>query len=415
MMNYIHLGILLGTFFFPACAGTKTATNPNAISDEVSASAEKISAENDSEKIDIEKSKTEISSSSEMEKSSSSSVVGFDSAEKIPEPKKSQPMDSSKTQNISTEKLPEENENVRVQNVADIYVEIPRLAQEALSRADSFYVAGNLDSAAVIVEKFSVLNPLWNEWQHQAQSLSEKIQTNRTAKASELERTFIDLVNANARRADYADVKIITDAIAESSPNDSLKNFADSLLQLAYARTFQKVKSERDSALALAKEKANFDFAEQKISELIRRYPDYIDTLNLQNAILKIAAMRQENASVSADYWKTHDPQKILAEAKKFAQNKKWNEAKSAYQKLKTSNLRGDALRGIEEIENAYCQEKRQKATQLFAESRNKKSNAQEKLQKAIAELDACLEFAPDFKDRKTVFENKNFLQAEIK
>ena len=62
-MKYIHLGILLGIFFFTACAGTKTATNPNAISDEVSASAEKISAENDSEKIDIEKSKTEISSS----------------------------------------------------------------------------------------------------------------------------------------------------------------------------------------------------------------------------------------------------------------------------------------------------------------------------------------------------------------
>ena len=51
----------------------------------------------------------------------------------------------------------------------------PRLARQALARADSFYKAGTLDSALAILEKFSVLNPLWEEWQMQAKNLSEKI------------------------------------------------------------------------------------------------------------------------------------------------------------------------------------------------------------------------------------------------
>jgi hypothetical protein len=309
---------------------------------------------------------------------------------------------------------PESEPMAPANEVPDIYVEIPRLAQMALTRADSFYAAGNLDSAAAIVERFSVLNPLWKEWQFQAKSIGEKVRSGYSKKDADLQQLLIAMVNANSRRAPYAEVKVLADTICASAPSDSIRRIADSLSHIAYARTFEKVKLGRDEALTLAREKAAFDAAEQKLSDLILRYSDFVDTLKLQRALLQISSLRMEESSASAEYWKSHDPKKSLEEAKQLSANKKWSAAKEMLLKLKSSSLRGEALRELDSVYVGYCTEKRKRTATLFAESKNKKANKADKISKAIAELDACLEFAPDYKDRATVLSNKQFLQSEL-
>jgi len=309
---------------------------------------------------------------------------------------------------------PESEPMAPANEVPDIYVEIPRLAQMALTRADSFYAAGNLDSAAAIVERFSVLNPLWKEWQFQAKSIGEKVRSGYSKKDADLQQLLIAMVNANSRRAPYAEVKVLADTICASAPSDSIRRIADSLSHIAYARTFEKVKLGRDEALTLAREKAAFDAAEQKLSDLILRYSDFVDTLKLQRALLQISSLRMEESSAAAEYWKSHDPKKSLEEAKRLSANKKWSAAKEMLLKLKSSSLRGEALRELDSVYVGYCTEKRKRTATLFAESKNKKANKADKISKAIAELDACLEFAPDYKDRATVLSNKQFLQSEL-
>ncbi|MBP5247590.1 MAG: hypothetical protein J6Z31_06995 [Fibrobacter sp.] len=304
-------------------------------------------------------------------------------------------------------------QKIEAEEIPDIYVEIPRLAQMALTRADSFYAAGELDSAAAIVERFSVLNPLWKEWQVQAKSISEKVRSGYSKKDADLQRYLIALVNANSRRAPYSEVKPIVDTIFATSPSDSIRHLTDSLSKIAYVRTYEKVKMVRDEALLLAREKAAFDAAEQKLSDLILRYSDFIDTLELQNAVLKISSLRIET-SASAEFWQSHDPKKALEEAKQLSASNKWQAAKEALQKLKSSHLRGESLRELDSLNTRFCTEKRKLAAALFAESKNKKANKSDKLSKAIAELDACLEFAPDYKERATVLSNKQFLQMEL-
>lgn len=314
-----------------------------------------------------------------------------------------------------TKPMTPETEPMALANaVPDIYVEIPRLAQKALTRADSFYAAGNLDSAAAIVERFSVLNPLWKEWQSQAKSIGEKVRSGYSKKDADLQQFLIAMVNANSRRAPYAEVKALADTICASTPSDSIRRIVDSLSRIAYVRTFEKVKSSRDEALTLAGEKAAFDAAEQKLSDLILRYSDFVDTLGLQNALLKISSLRMDESSSSAEYWKTHDPKKSLEEAKHLSANKKWSAAKEILFKLKSSSLRGEALRELDAVYVGYCTEKRKLTATLFAQSQNKKANKVDIISKAIAELDDCLEFAPEYKDRATVLSNKQFLQSEL-
>lgn len=296
----------------------------------------------------------------------------------------------------------------------DIYVEIPKLARRALALADSFFVAGKPDSAAAIVERFFVLKPLWEDWMEWAKTLNEKIRNGNAQKKAELKRRIVDIQNANSRRADFAEVRALADSIVFASPGDSLKAFADSLAELSRLRTCEKVKTVRDSALKLAREQAKFDEAERLVSNLLLHYPEFSDSLGLPNVLSKVSSMRAEESSASAAYWKAHSPQEALEKARGLQNRKQWPEAKAAYQKLKSSGLRGEALRGLDSLYSDYCTEKRERAATLFAESKRKPAVKVEKLKQAIESLDACLEFAPDFKNRETVLSNKEFLQLEL-
>ncbi len=310
--------------------------------------------------------------------------------------------------------LPQPKVHSQTVEDVDIYVEIPRLARRSQALADSFFQAGELDSASLIIERFFVLNPLWQDWQMWANALNGKIRNIREANTGALKTKKINLQNANARRADYEEILALVDSIRVLQPGDSLQMFADSILKQSYFRTFEKVKSFRDSAMHLAKERANFDSAEQILTELLLRYAGFDDTLQLRRALLDVSSMRVEKSALPEDYWKSHSPQKALEKGRALVAEKKWTQAKETFQQLKSSSLRGEALRELDSLYAAFCTEKRQKAAALFAESQRKPLQRTEKLNRAIESLDACLDFAPEFSNRETVLSNKLFLQKEL-
>ncbi len=319
--------------------------------------------------------------------------------------------------------LPDSTERVLLQGDAaqavepdafDVYVEISRIARKAISRADSFDALGMKDSVAAIAEQFSVLNPLWEEWQKHVKALDEKNRRPESLDFETLERLLIDLANANARRADFSEIKPIADSIRKFSPEDSSRILADSISRQAYSRTFGKVKKGRDAALSIAFEKAGFDDAERTLTDLLLRYPDFADTLQLRASLLKISSMRSEEASLSESFWKSHDPRLLLEEAQRLAAESKWTRAKELFQKLKSSNLRGEALRAQDSLESRFCTEKRERAASLFAKSQRKKTDRIQILKASIEELDACLDFAPNYRDRATVLSNREFLSREL-
>lgn len=296
----------------------------------------------------------------------------------------------------------------------DVYVEISRVARRALSRADSFDALGMKDSVSAIVEQFFVLNPLWEEWQKYAKSLSEKNRQNAAASDESIKRLLIDLANAHARRADFSEIRTIADSIRTFALDDSSRFLVDSVFRQAYSRTFEKVKNRRETALSLAVEKADFDGAERELTDLLLRYSDFADTLQLRESLVKVSSMRTENVALSEAYWKNHDPKLLLEDAKKLAEESKWDKAKEIFQKLKSSRLRGEAVRELDSLESRFCTEKRERAASLFAKSQRKKSDRTQMLKDAIGNLEACLDFAPNYRERATVLSNKEFLLREL-
>lgn len=296
----------------------------------------------------------------------------------------------------------------------DVYVEISRIARMALSRADSFDALGMKDSVSAIAEQFFVLNPLWEEWQKYAKSLVEKNRQNTTETGESLKKLLINLSNANARRADFSEIVAIADSIRTFALDNSSRLLVDSVLRLAYSRTFEKVKNRRDAALVLAVEKAGFDDAERELTDLLLRYSDFADTLQLRESLIKISSMRSESAALSESYWKNHDPKHLLEEARRLAAESKWDNAKEIFLKLKSSSLRGEAVRELDSLDARFCTAKRERAALLFAKFQRKKSENLQLLKDAVGELDSCLDFAPNYRERATVLSNKDFLLREL-
>lgn len=346
-----------------------------------------------------------------------------DSTQKNPEPIEPEPAkmksdsiiaDNSLEKSDSSVSIPATDSAEAPEASVDIYVEIPRLAEAALAKADSFFAAGIKDSALAIAEKFSVLNPLWESWQDRSRKIQDNARQETSRRNDSLRKLRVELANANARRADYAEICAIADSILNVAlpADDSLRASVESLKRAAYIRTFEKVRHKRDEALQLGRERAAFDSAEIQMTDLLMRFPDFADTLRLKEALAEIGAMRSEESMLPEGYWKTHDPKEVLAKARKLRSAKKWSEAKKFLVDLKSSELRGEASAEADSVDAEFCTEKRKLAANFFAKSR--KSERERWLRSAIGELNRCLEFAPGYRERETVLSNRKFLESEI-
>ena len=296
----------------------------------------------------------------------------------------------------------------------NLYEFIPGVVNSSFERADSLLAAGNVDSAAALVEEFTVLKPLWEEWTERASKMESRIRSAQTSREAALKPLAVKLSNLVATGADFNEIRVVEDSIVAFAPDDSIKLWACGQLQNAYRRTFAKYSAERDRALSLARDKGLFDDAEKTLSGISMRVPDFADTLHIPDALMEVSGLRMQESDADVAYWKTHDPKTAFTEARKYSREKKYLEAKRLLLKLRASSLRAEANVELDSVGSAYCTEERTLASTLFAQSRSAKSKSREFLGNAVAALDRCLTEFPEYKQRATVNGNRDFLQKEL-
>lgn len=298
----------------------------------------------------------------------------------------------------------------------DPYTAFPALVSRVFAYADSLYAQGLTDSASAYLQRFRIIKPLWNTWETQTDSMLNEFGKTRAEKAKAFEPYVLTIQNMNRVQAAYSMVKETADSLIALAPGDSLVNWANGQMQVAYKNTLAKAKKEYASIKALADDHAQFKEAAQKANELQMRYRDFEKEIQIQALIDYIAGLMAANDSEAAKYWESHDPAQALAKADTLIKASKFADAKSLLTKLKASNLRKEANDKYQELATTFCNAQRKATSQIFAKAQKQKDAAKKKklLQDAIAPLDKCLTEYPEYTQKQKVVDNKSFLEKEL-
>ena len=298
----------------------------------------------------------------------------------------------------------------------DPHTAFPALVSRVFAYADSLYAQGLTDSASAYLQRFRIIKPLWATWETQADSMLNEFGKTRAEKAKAFEPYVLTIQNMNRVQAAYSMVKETADSLIALAPGDSLVNWANGQMQIAYKNTLAKAKKDYASIKALADDHAQFKEAAQKANELQMRYRDFEKELQIQALIDYIAGLMAANDSEAAKYWESHDPAQALAKADTLIKETKFAEAKDILNKLKSSNLRKEAGTKYQELANTFCNAQRKATSQIFAKAQKQKDAAKKKklLQDAIEPLDKCLTEYPEYTQKQKVVDNKSFLEKEL-
>ena len=298
----------------------------------------------------------------------------------------------------------------------DPYTAFPALVSRVFAYADSLYAQGLTDSASAYLQRFRIIKPLWATWETQADSMLNEFGKTRAEKAKAFEPYVLTIQNMNRVQAAYSMVKETADSLIALAPGDSLVNWANGQMQIAYKNTLAKAKKDYASIKALADDHAQFKEAAQKANELQMRYRDFEKEIQIQALIDYIAGLMAANDSEAAKYWESHDPAQALAKADTLIKASKFADAKSLLTKLKASNLRKEANDKYQELATTFCNAQRKATSQIFAKAQKQKDAAKKKklLQDAIAPLDKCLAEYPEYTQKQKVVDNKSFLEKEL-
>ena len=222
--------------------------------------------------------------------------------------------------------------------------------------------------------------------------------------------------NMNRARAAYSMVAETADSLIALAPDDSLTRWAIEQKQVAYKNTLAKAKKEYAEIKSLADDKAQFAEAQKKVTEFQMRYRDFEAELRIQALVDHIREAAQATDAAAVKYWESHDPAEALKKADEFIKAGKYKDAKELLNKLKASKLRKEANAKYHELADAYCNTQRKETSNLFAKAQKQTDldKKRELLKQAIAPLDKCMSEYPDNSQKKTVVENRQFLEKEI-
>ena len=285
-----------------------------------------------------------------------------------------------------------------LETTMDPYKAFPALANYVFSYADTLSRAGQTDSASVILNSFSTMAPMWQEWQAYSDTLRNDFGKRREEKAKEFESMALQIQNMNRVQASYSMVAETADSlISQLAPGDSLANWAKDQKKIAYSNTLKKASKEFDAIKVLADEKAQF-------AEDVQAFLNHVDELE------------KATDSETAKMWEKQDPAAALAKADTLIANEKFDKAKDLLNKLKTSKLRKEANEKYIALADAYCNKQRKTTSQIFAKSLKQTDEEKKKklLNDAIAPLDKCLAEFPETTQRDKVESNRKFIEKEL-
>lgn len=304
-----------------------------------------------------------------------------------------------------------------LETTMDPYKAFPALANYVFNYADTLSKAGQTDSASVILNSFSSMAPMWQEWQAYSDTLRNDFGKRREEKAKEFESMAFQIQNMNRVQASYSMVAETADSlIAQLAPGDSLANWAKDQKKIAYTNTLKKASKEFNEIKAIADEKAQFAEARKQTETFRIRYRDFEDTLRVKEFLAHVEELEKATDSETAKMWEKNDPQAALLKADTLIANEKFDKAKDLLNKLKSSKLRKEANEKYIVLADAYCNKQRKTTSQIFAKSLKQTDETKKKklLNDAIAPLDKCLAEYPETSQREKVESNKKFIEKEL-
>ena len=304
----------------------------------------------------------------------------------------------------------------QAQAPVDPYKAFPSLAEGVFAYADALYKAGFADSAVAYLQRFRVIKPLWAQWEAKTDSMIFAFDKVRAERAKRFEPLVLEIQNMNRARAAYSMVAETADSLIALAPDDSLTRWAVDQKQIAYKNTLAKAKKEYAEIKSLADDKAQFAEAQKKATEFQMRYRDFEAELQIQALVDHIRELAQATDAAAAKYWESHDPAEALKKADELIKASKYKDAKDLLNKLKASKLRKEAAAKYQELADAYCNMQRKETSNLFAKAQKQKEPEKKRdlLKQAIAPLDKCMSEFPENSQKKTVTDNKQFLEKEI-
>ena len=191
-----------------------------------------------------------------------------------------------------------------LETTMDPYKAFPALANYVFSYADTLSRAGQTDSASVILNSFSSMAPMWQEWQAHSDTLRNDFGKRREEKAKEFESMALQIQNMNRVQASYSIVSETADSlIAQLAPGDSLANWAQSQKKIAYTNTLKKATKEFNEIKTLADEKAQFAEARKQTETFRIRYRDFEDTLHVQDFLKHVDELEKSLDSETEKIW----------------------------------------------------------------------------------------------------------------
>ena len=304
-----------------------------------------------------------------------------------------------------------------LETTMDPYKAFPALANYVFNYADTLSKAGQTDSASVILNSFSSMAPMWQEWQAYSDTLRNDFGKRREEKAKEFESMAFQIQNMNRVQASYSMVAETADSlITQLAPGDSLANWAKDQKKIAYTNTLKKASKEFNEIKAIADEKAQFAEARKQTETFRIRYRDFEDTLRVKEFLAHVDELEKATDSETAKMWEKNDPQAALLKADTLIANEKFDKAKDLLNKLKSSKLRKEANEKYIVLADAYCNKQRKTTSQIFAKSLKQTDETKKKklLNDAIAPLDKCLAEYPETSQREKVESNKKFIEKEL-
>ena len=308
------------------------------------------------------------------------------------------------------------DKDTQAQAPIDPYKAFPSLAEGVFAHADALYKAGLADSAVAYLQRFRVIKPLWAQWEAKTDSMIQAFDKTRTERVKRYEPLVLEIQNMNRAHAAYSMVAETADSLIALAPDDSLTRWAVAQKQVAYKNTLAKAKKEYAEIKSLADDKAQFAEAQKKATEFQMRYRDFEADLQIQALVDHIRELAQATDAAAAKYWESHDPAEALKKAEELIKAGKYKDAKDLLNKLKASKLRKEAAAKYQELADAYCNTQRKETSNLFAKAQKQKDPEKKRdlLKQAIAPLDKCMSEFPENSQKKTVTDNKQFLEKEI-
>jgi hypothetical protein len=293
------------------------------------------------------------------------------------------------------------------------------LSRNTIRLARVYQAQNNLTDAQRVLEEYLVFKPALKEWLDSAEQLEAEIYAMQKQSQEQLQSLLSQVRNLHSTQSSYPEMNALLDSL-EQAP---LPSATRAEVQQMRTALLERDKKLADSGLLslqkLVLHQARFEEARELNATMQKRFAHFNDELGLDTIAAFIDAKQSQFAKqkqVSSNAAVQGSPQEWHEQARTLFKEKKYLQAKAMYTHVLVSPLRSQVLDEYALLAEEFCQEKRKQAAEYFGTAQNEPEAVKrvKQIEKAIQQLDICLDEFPDVSIKPVVERNKQLLQSML-